>query len=286
MQSAPKLLSSWKICLVAIPLAFQEIHVSTVVAAHWMSPEAMARCRSFCGIFLIVTSRPFFLKMPAWFASVSGANPVHPEIPMPTFTSWATAGADTKRAAVATNIPKLRMAVSSLLFHRLLALRLFKPVRAILHELCRLHACRYPSLAALEAGNQFVGLARIEQAHRSQRPCATPGVPLDHETGGADRNVQGSRGRRISHDCADRVLGLGPWNMMEQPRPGRFDCKIRGGGFGHRIEIDESVLDGEWDAIGAVAAGYRDHFSGFPHPKAGAVAGVCDAARALDQLIA
>src|SRR3954463_10161711 len=129
MPSAPKLLSSWNICLVATPLAFQEIQVSTVVAAHWMSPDATARCRSFCGIFLIVTSRPFFLKMPAWLASVSGANPVHPEMPMATFTSCATAGADTRRAAVAANIPRLRMAVPLLLVDGLHLARLFKSVR-------------------------------------------------------------------------------------------------------------------------------------------------------------
>ena len=38
------------------------IQVSTVVAAHWMSPEAMARWRSFCGIFLIVTSSAVLLE--------------------------------------------------------------------------------------------------------------------------------------------------------------------------------------------------------------------------------
>jgi hypothetical protein len=32
-------------------------------------------------------------------------------MPMPTFASSATAGADTSRAAAAANIPKLRMAV-------------------------------------------------------------------------------------------------------------------------------------------------------------------------------
>src|SRR5688572_22876467 len=84
IPSAPKLLSSWKICVVATPFAFHTIHVSTVVAAHWMSPEAMARWRSFCGIFLMSTSRPCFLKMPASFASVSGANPVQPEMPTAT----------------------------------------------------------------------------------------------------------------------------------------------------------------------------------------------------------
>src|ERR1700724_2264218 len=45
--------------MVATPLAFHTIQVSTVVAAHWMSPEAMARWRLACGIFLRVTSRPF-----------------------------------------------------------------------------------------------------------------------------------------------------------------------------------------------------------------------------------
>jgi acyl-CoA reductase-like NAD-dependent aldehyde dehydrogenase len=45
-------------------------------------------------------------------ASVSGAKPVHPEIPMLTFTSSARAGADTRKAAVAAHIPRLRMMVS------------------------------------------------------------------------------------------------------------------------------------------------------------------------------
>jgi hypothetical protein len=40
-------LSSWKIWVVVTPLAFHTIQVSTVVAAHWISPEAMARWRSF-----------------------------------------------------------------------------------------------------------------------------------------------------------------------------------------------------------------------------------------------
>jgi hypothetical protein len=38
-------LSSWKIWVVATPAAFHATQVSTVVAAHWTSPEAMARCR-------------------------------------------------------------------------------------------------------------------------------------------------------------------------------------------------------------------------------------------------
>ena len=101
--TAPYDLSSCTTCVIGTPFAFQTTYVSTVVAAHWTSPDAIARWRSFCGIFLIVTSRPFFLKMPAWLASVSGAKPVHPEIPMATLTSCATAGADTRRAAVAAN---------------------------------------------------------------------------------------------------------------------------------------------------------------------------------------
>ena len=87
MPSAPKLLSSWKICVVATPLAFQTTQVSTVVAAHWMSPEAMARWRSFCGIFLMLTSSPCFLYRPASLARVSGAKPVQPDMPMATLVS-------------------------------------------------------------------------------------------------------------------------------------------------------------------------------------------------------
>src|SRR5258707_12247518 len=80
-----------------------------------MSPDAPARCRFFCGIFLMVTSRPFFLKIPALLASVSGAKPVHPEIPMATLGSSAKAGAETRRAAGAANNPKIRQGVYPLL---------------------------------------------------------------------------------------------------------------------------------------------------------------------------
>ena len=59
MPSAPKDLSSWNIWVTGTLLAFQMIHVSTVVAAHWISPDASARLRLACGIFCSVTSRPF-----------------------------------------------------------------------------------------------------------------------------------------------------------------------------------------------------------------------------------
>ena len=67
-----------------------------------MSPEAIARWRSFCGIFLIVTSRPCFLNRPASLASVSGAKPVQPEMPIATLVSCACAdehGRGQRRAA-------------------------------------------------------------------------------------------------------------------------------------------------------------------------------------------
>ena len=105
-------MSSWKICRVGTPLAFQTIQVSTVVAAHWMSPEAIARCRSFCGIFLIVTSSPLRSKIPACFASVSGANPVHPLIPIPTSTGSAARAAPLPSAshkAASNPIPRIRL---------------------------------------------------------------------------------------------------------------------------------------------------------------------------------
>ena len=156
----------------------------------------------------------------------------------------------------------------------------------LLHKLCRTSRALISLSAALEAGNQFVGLAWIEQAHGSQRPCAAPGVPVDHEARRADRNVQCRRGLVVGHDGADRMFGFRPWDMVEQPRAGRFDRKIRRGGFGHRVEIDQPVLDRERHVIGAVAARDRDHLAGFPYPKTRAVGGVRGAARALDQLIA
>ena len=85
-------------------MAFHTTQVSTVVAAHWMSPEAIARWRSFWGIIFTLTSRPCFLKRPAYLASVSGAKPVHPAIPTATLVSCAEAvaatGADASFVAV------------------------------------------------------------------------------------------------------------------------------------------------------------------------------------------
>src|SRR3954454_1975217 len=66
-----------------------------------MSPEAIARCRLACGIFLMVTSRPFFAKMPASLARVSGAKPVQPEVPMATLVPCASAGVPAKQATSA-----------------------------------------------------------------------------------------------------------------------------------------------------------------------------------------
>jgi len=84
--------------------------VSTVVAAHWMSPDAIARWRSFCGIFLMLTSSPFFLKMPASLASVSGAKPVHPEMPILSLVSCAEAEAGkTSRAAMTPALTRERI---------------------------------------------------------------------------------------------------------------------------------------------------------------------------------
>ena len=71
--------------------------------------------------------------------------------------------------------------------------------------------------ASFEARNQPMGFARIEQAHRGHGPCVAPGVPVDHETRCADRNVQRSRSAVVRDNGADRVLGFRPWDMVEQP---------------------------------------------------------------------
>ena len=69
--------------------------------------------------------------------------------------------------------------------------------------------------ASLEAGDQPMGISRIEQAHCGQCACAAPGVPLDHEAGCADRNVQRSRSAVVGDNGADRVRGFRPWDMVE-----------------------------------------------------------------------
>ncbi len=81
------------------PLAFHTSHVSTVVAAHCRSPLAIASGRLACGTFFKVTSRPCFSKMPACLASVSGAKPDHPLMPMVTAVAAMT-GADNPAASV------------------------------------------------------------------------------------------------------------------------------------------------------------------------------------------
>ena len=75
-------------------------------------------------------------------------------------------------------------------------------------------------------------------------------------------------------ECSASVHGTW-WSSHDA---GRLDRKIRRGGFGHRVEIDQPVLDRERHVIGAVAAGNRDHLAGFPYPKTGAVGGVGGAA--------
>src|SRR3954469_18643175 len=105
MPSAPKDLSSWNSCVVATPLAFHTTQVSTVVAAHCTSPDAIARCRLACGTFLMVTSRPFLAKMPASLASVSGAKPVQPEIAIVTLVCAEAGVASIAASPAATDIP-------------------------------------------------------------------------------------------------------------------------------------------------------------------------------------
>jgi hypothetical protein len=63
-----------------------------------------------CGIFLIVTSSPSLAKMPPSLARVSGAKPVHPEMPMATLVPCAAAGV-AKRAAAASAAAIVRIDV-------------------------------------------------------------------------------------------------------------------------------------------------------------------------------
>src|SRR5262245_28850465 len=59
----------------------------------------MARCRSFWGMNLMVTSTPCFLKMPAFSARERGAKPVHPLMATVTLgRSWARTAATGVRA--------------------------------------------------------------------------------------------------------------------------------------------------------------------------------------------
>src|SRR5688572_22602570 len=56
----------------------------------------------------------------------------------------------------------------------------------LLHKLCRTLFALISLSTALETGNEFVGLAGIDEAHGGQRSCATPGVPVDHQARRAD----------------------------------------------------------------------------------------------------
>src|SRR6478609_9347887 len=96
----------------------------------------------------------------------------------------------------------------------------------LLHKLCRTPFALTVLSASLETGDEFVALAGIDEAHSGECPGAAPGMPVDHEAGRTGRNVQCCCGLIVSHDSADRVFGLRPRDMVEQPRARRLDRKI------------------------------------------------------------
>ena len=100
--------------------------------------------------------------------------------------------------------------------------------------------------AALEAGNQFVGFAWIEQAHGGQRPRAAPGMPVDHEARCADRNVQAAAvsSRRPQWRRSNVRLPSRGHGEAATSRAAR-SAKSAAAAFGHGVEIDQPVLDGE-----------------------------------------
>lgn len=63
--------------------------------------------------------------------------------------------------------------------------------------------CGMNASAAVEAGNQLVGFAGIDQAHRRQRSRAAPGVALDHEARRADRDIESVGRLSIGDDGTD-----------------------------------------------------------------------------------
>ena len=75
------ILRAGRICFVSTPFAFQTSQVSTVVAAHWMSPEAI-EVAALLRDLLDRGVDAVFLKMPACSARVSGAKPVQPLMPI------------------------------------------------------------------------------------------------------------------------------------------------------------------------------------------------------------
>ena len=77
-------------CTESMPAEDQTMCWSTVVAAALIAPEASAAERGTGGMKRISMSTPFFLKMPASSASLSGWKPVQPLMPRMTFScAWA-----------------------------------------------------------------------------------------------------------------------------------------------------------------------------------------------------
>src|SRR3954453_20589110 len=76
------------------------------------------------------------------------------------------------------------------------------------------------SSTAPEAGNELVGLAGIDQPDGGQCPATAPGAPIDHKAWRTVGDVQRCCGGLVSQDSADRMLGLRPWDMMQQPGAG------------------------------------------------------------------
>src|SRR4051794_11150723 len=124
--------------------------------------------------------------MPAALASVSGAKPVQPEIPIPTLTSSAKAVVEARSAAVTASSPYLRIVIVLCCWGESVEPRaacdgcksVQAPRRASLQNRlqfsCSGLACIGSSFAAPESCDETVLLAGIDQSHRRERLRLAP----------------------------------------------------------------------------------------------------------------
>src|SRR6478736_3939303 len=93
-----------------------------------------------------------------------------------------------------------------------------------------------------EATNEAVAPARIEQANGRHRLVLIPGAALDEQAWLALLALQQPRLPFARRHRADRVLGLRPETVLQQPVAGRRRLESFGRGCGHGREMNHPLL--------------------------------------------
>src|SRR3954469_1598255 len=187
--SPPFDLSMSATCTEGIPADAQTMCWSTVVAAALSAPEASAAERCTGAMKRISMSTPFFLKIPASSASLSGWKPVHPLMPRITLSCAAAEKASSIAAINPVSLMRPPFALPAAVTNCRFGL-LYRPVHASDARRPRRKpaAPRLPQrrLPAFRRTGAFPGRSWCRPGPRDRRSGAPPGVDRpagDHRRG-------------------------------------------------------------------------------------------------------